>query len=108
MASTYKAYLGEGLGPLEWIKQFHIPHPGRVIGRLVLHATMPGVLGWVLGGNNGHLEAARPSACRMEDRLKVRVEHALVLLMPLRVVGIWSQHCVFLGGDVAQRLQDGG
>jgi zeaxanthin epoxidase len=71
MASTYKAYLGEGLGPLEWIKQFHIPHPGRVIGRLVLHATMPGVLGWVLGGNNGHLEAARPSACRMEDRLKV-------------------------------------
>jgi zeaxanthin epoxidase len=72
MASTYKAYLGEGLGPLEWIKQFHIPHPGRVIGRLVLGATMPGVLGWVLGGNNGHLEAARPSACRMEDRLKVR------------------------------------
>jgi zeaxanthin epoxidase len=71
MASTYKAYLGEGLGPLEWIKQFHIPHPGRVIGRLVLHATMPGVLDWVLGGNNGHLEAARPSACRVEDRLKV-------------------------------------
>ncbi|KAF6258370.1 zeaxanthin epoxidase precursor [Scenedesmus sp. NREL 46B-D3] len=70
MASTYKAYLGEGLGPLEWIKQFQIPHPARVIGRLVLHATMPAVLGWVLGGNNGHLEAARPSACRVEDRLK--------------------------------------
>jgi len=72
MASTYKAYLGEGLGPLEWIKQFHIPHPGRVIGRAVLHLTMPAVLEWVLGGNNGHLARARPSACRVEDRLKVR------------------------------------
>ena len=30
MASTYKAYLGEGLGPLEFIKQLKIPHPGRV------------------------------------------------------------------------------
>jgi len=32
MASTYKAYLGEGLGPLEWIKKYKIPHPGRVGG----------------------------------------------------------------------------
>ena len=30
MASTYKAYLGEGLGPLSWIQKFKIPHPGRV------------------------------------------------------------------------------
>ena len=29
-ASTYKAYLGEGLGPLSWITKFKIPHPGRV------------------------------------------------------------------------------
>ena len=29
-ASTYKAYLGEGLGPLSWIERFKIPHPGRV------------------------------------------------------------------------------
>lgn len=71
MASTYKAYLGEGLGPLEWIKQYQIPHPGRVIGRVILHLTMPGVLDWVLGGNNAHLERARPSSCRIEDRLKV-------------------------------------
>ena len=36
MASTYKAYLGEGLGPLEEpLKQFKIPHPGRVS---LLHA----------------------------------------------------------------------
>lgn len=31
MASTYKAYLGEGMGPFgEWLQQFKIPHPGRV------------------------------------------------------------------------------
>jgi hypothetical protein len=30
MASTYKAYLGEGLGPLSFIKRLKIPHPGRV------------------------------------------------------------------------------
>ena len=31
MASTYKAYLGEGLGPLgEWLQQLKIPHPGKV------------------------------------------------------------------------------
>lgn len=29
-ASTYKAYLGEGLGPLSFLKQLRIPHPGRV------------------------------------------------------------------------------
>jgi hypothetical protein len=74
MASTYKAYLGEGLGsPGEWLKTFHIPHPGRVVGRAVLHLSMPAVLDWVLGGFNGHLQRARASACRVEDRLKVRV-----------------------------------
>lgn len=31
MASTYKAYLGEGLGPLSWIQKFKIPHPGKVV-----------------------------------------------------------------------------
>lgn len=78
MASTYKAYLGEGLGPLEWIKRFQIPHPGRVVGRIVLHATMPQVLGWVLGGYNDRLEAARPSSCRVEDKLKVCVRSTSV------------------------------
>jgi hypothetical protein len=34
MASTYKAYLGEGLGPLSWITKFKIPHPGRVVGQV--------------------------------------------------------------------------
>lgn len=82
MASTYKAYLGEGLGPLEWIKKYQIPHPGRVIGRVILHLTMPGVLGWVLGGNNSRLVQARPSSCRIEDRLKVtRVVGVIVTRM---------------------------
>ena len=32
MASTYKAYLGEGLGPLEkLLMPLKIPHPGKVI-----------------------------------------------------------------------------
>ena len=34
MASTYKAYLGEGLGPLSWITRYKIPHPGRVAGQV--------------------------------------------------------------------------
>ena len=29
-ASTYKAYMGEGLGPLSWIQQWKVPHFGRV------------------------------------------------------------------------------
>jgi zeaxanthin epoxidase len=41
MASTYKAYLGEGLGPLSFIKQLRIPHPGRVRLSLSLSACMP-------------------------------------------------------------------
>ena len=40
MASTYKAYLGEGLGPLEALTQLRIPHPGRVTGQIILKLTM--------------------------------------------------------------------
>ncbi|KAF8060065.1 Zeaxanthin epoxidase [Scenedesmus sp. PABB004] len=81
MASTYKAYLGEGLGPLSFIRDLHIPHPGRVVGRAVLGATMPAVLDWVLGGNNDRLAAARPSSCRIEDRLKVFSEAEFATFM---------------------------
>ena len=31
-----QAYLGEGLGPLSWLTDLHIPHPGRVAGQQVL------------------------------------------------------------------------
>jgi zeaxanthin epoxidase len=69
MASTYKAHLGEGLGPAgEWAAQhLKIPHPGRVAGQAVLSLTMPLVLEWVLGGNCAALERARVPACRLSD-----------------------------------------
>ena len=57
MASTYKAYLGEGLGPLSWIEKLHIPHPGSVSGKVVMQFAMPFVLDWVLGGNNAIVNA---------------------------------------------------
>ena len=69
MASTYKAHLGEGLGPLEWIRQYRIPHPGRVGGQFVLKYSMPLVLEWVLGGYSGVLQGAgRAPVCRIEDK----------------------------------------
>lgn len=36
MASTFKAYLGVGLGPLSFLTKFRIPHPGRVGGDFLL------------------------------------------------------------------------
>ncbi|CAM6090561.1 unnamed protein product [Calypogeia fissa] len=67
MASTYKAYLGEGLGPLEVIRQFRIPHPGRVAGQFFVLMGMPLMLGWVLGGNMDALPERIPS-CRIDDK----------------------------------------
>lgn len=65
-ASTYKAYLGEQFHLEDKIK---IPHPGRVAGRFVLGATMPLVLGWVLGGNTGKLKSAdRAQYCNIADQ----------------------------------------
>lgn len=45
-----------------------IPHPGRVIGQLVMKLTMPGVLGWVLGGNTDRIERSRAGQCRLADQ----------------------------------------
>lgn len=71
MASTYKAYLGEGLGPLKpFLTQFKIPHPGRVGGYFAMNLTMPTVLGWVLGGNTSNLSGARDAFCRIADQPK--------------------------------------
>ncbi|WCJ31140.1 Zeaxanthin epoxidase chloroplastic [Euphorbia peplus] len=67
MASTYKAYLGVGLGPLSFLTKFRIPHPGRVGGRFIMDLTMPLVLSWVLGGNSSKLEG-RPLSCRLSDK----------------------------------------
>lgn len=69
MASTYKAHLGEGLGPLEWITKYRIPHPGRVGGQFILKYSMPLVLDWVLGGYGSALSGAgRAPVCRIEDK----------------------------------------
>lgn len=69
MASTYKAYLGEGLGPLSRMTAWRIPHPGRVMGQVVMKASMPAVLGWVLGGNEASLASAeRVPRCMLRDR----------------------------------------
>ncbi|GKU98954.1 hypothetical protein SLEP1_g11886 [Rubroshorea leprosula] len=51
MASTYRAYLGVGLGPLSFLTKFRIPHPGRAGGRFFIDLAMPLMLSWVLGGN---------------------------------------------------------
>nr|QDA39811.1 zeaxanthin epoxidase [Luffa aegyptiaca] len=67
MASTYKAYLGVGLGPLSFLTQFRIPHPGRVGGRFFIDLAMPLMLNWVLGGNSSKLEG-RPPSCRLSDK----------------------------------------
>ncbi|KAK6923042.1 Forkhead-associated (FHA) domain [Dillenia turbinata] len=67
MASTYKAYLGVGLGPLSFLTRFRIPHPGRVGGRFIIDKAMPLMLSWVLGGNSSKLEG-RPLCCRLSDK----------------------------------------
>ncbi|PSS21278.1 Zeaxanthin epoxidase [Actinidia chinensis var. chinensis] len=67
MASTYKAYLGVGLGPLSFLTKFRIPHPGRVGGRFFIDLGMPLMLSWVLGGNGSKLEG-RSLSCRLTDK----------------------------------------
>ncbi|OVA15824.1 Forkhead-associated (FHA) domain [Macleaya cordata] len=67
MASTYKPYLGVGLGPLSFLTKFRIPHPGRVGGRFFIDIGMPLMLSWVLGGNSAKLEG-RPLCCRLSDK----------------------------------------
>ncbi|MCO5554398.1 hypothetical protein L7F22_007928 [Adiantum nelumboides] len=67
MASTYKPYLGVGLGPLEFLTNLRIPHPGRVGGRFFIGIFMPMMLDWVLGGNSSKLEGRVPS-CRLTDK----------------------------------------
>ncbi|CAN4082906.1 unnamed protein product [Withania somnifera] len=67
MASTYKAYLGVGLGPLSFLTKYRIPHPGRVGGRIFIDLGMPLMLSWVLGGNGDKLEG-RIQHCRLSER----------------------------------------
>lgn len=72
MASTYKAYLGEGLGPLgELLLPLKIPHPGKVGGYVAMNLVMPYMLSWVLGGNlNAFRSADRNPLCHIHDKPK--------------------------------------
>uniref|UniRef100_A0A0D9W5M0 Zeaxanthin epoxidase, chloroplastic n=1 Tax=Leersia perrieri TaxID=77586 RepID=A0A0D9W5M0_9ORYZ len=67
MATTYRPYLGVGLGPLSFLTKLRIPHPGRVGGRFFIKYGMPLMLSWVLGGNSKKLEG-RPLSCRLSDK----------------------------------------
>ncbi|KAL0380886.1 UNVERIFIED_CONTAM: Zeaxanthin epoxidase, chloroplastic [Sesamum angustifolium] len=67
MASTYKAYLGVGLGPLSFLTKYKIPHPGTIGGRIFIDVAMPLMLSWVLGGNGSKLEG-RVLHCRLSDK----------------------------------------
>ncbi|CAI0553626.1 unnamed protein product [Linum tenue] len=67
MATTYRPYLGVGLGPLSFLTKFRIPHPGRVGGRFFVSLAMPSMLSWILGGNSSKLEG-RSASCRLSDR----------------------------------------
>ncbi|XP_078165450.1 zeaxanthin epoxidase (ZEP) (ABA1) isoform X2 [Carex rostrata] len=67
MATTYRPYLGVGLGPLSFLTKLRIPHPGRVGGRFFIKIGMPLMLSWVLGGNSTKLEG-RPLSCRLSDK----------------------------------------
>ncbi|KAF7009408.1 hypothetical protein CFC21_023948 [Triticum aestivum] len=67
MATTYRPYLGVGLGPLSFLTKLRIPHPGRVGGRFFIKVGMPLMLSWILGGNSSKLEG-RPLSCRLSDK----------------------------------------
>lgn len=82
MASTYKAYLGEGMpGPLASLTKLKIPHPGRLVGQLVMKLTMPSVLGWVLGGNVDNIQKNRHAHCRISDHPRAFSESQFPLFM---------------------------
>ena len=103
MASNYKAYLGEGFPePLASLTKLKIPHPGRVAGQAVMKLTMPGVLGWVLGGNVASVEGGgRLPQCRIHDQPKAFSEAHFPLFMADDDAIIRAAHADFL--LVAQR-----
>eukprot|EP00475_Leptophrys_vorax_P039562 TRINITY_DN7166_c0_g1_i1.p1 TRINITY_DN7166_c0_g1~~TRINITY_DN7166_c0_g1_i1.p1 ORF type:complete len:621 (-),score=26.76 TRINITY_DN7166_c0_g1_i1:234-1877(-) len=67
MASTYRAYLGEGFAPLSWLVNWRIPHWGKLSGQVVMKLFMPMMLNWVLAGNQFALEGRAPY-CRLGDK----------------------------------------
>ncbi|KAG2446764.1 hypothetical protein HYH02_008325 [Chlamydomonas schloesseri] len=94
MASTYKCYLGEGWS--KWVEGLRIPHPGRVVGRLVMLLTMPSVLDWVLGGNTDHVAPHRTSYCSLGDKPKAFPESRFPEFMNNDASIIRSSHADWL------------
>uniref|UniRef100_A0A7N0ZT55 FAD-binding domain-containing protein n=1 Tax=Kalanchoe fedtschenkoi TaxID=63787 RepID=A0A7N0ZT55_KALFE len=73
MASTYRAHLDVGSGPLSFLTSLKIPHPGVIVGRFLFNRTMPGVLDWVLGGYSPNLQG-RPACCRLADKASEQLQ----------------------------------
>ncbi|GIL83437.1 hypothetical protein Vretimale_11157 [Volvox reticuliferus] len=94
MASTYKCYLGEGWS--KWVESLHIPHPGRVIGRLVMLLTMPAVLDWVLGGNTDNVAPSRVPYCALGDKPKAFEESRFGEFMTNDASIVYSSHADWL------------
>ncbi|KAL0430290.1 UNVERIFIED_CONTAM: Zeaxanthin epoxidase, chloroplastic [Sesamum radiatum] len=95
MASTYKAYLGVGLGPLSFLTKYKIPHPGRVGGRMFIDVAMPLMLSWVLGGNGSKLEG-RVLHCRLSDKPVTIYEDGLQMTMLLSELLMQSMSLLLL------------
>lgn len=74
----------------------HIPHPGRVVGRLVMLLTMPGVLNWVLGGNVAKTDGSRTSSCRLGDKPKAFGEPEFATFMGDDEAIVRSSHADWL------------
>lgn len=119
MASTYKPYLGVGLGPLEFLTNLRIPHPGRVGGRFFIGIFMPLMLDWVLGGNSSKLEGRVPS-CRLTDKANGNLQKWFVdddalqraitaewYLTPARVM-MSELNFTTAGSDIIQLVQEEG
>lgn len=94
MASTYKCYFGEGWS--KWVENLRIPHPGRVVGRLMMMLTMPAVLDWVLGGNTEHLATNRVQYCSLGDKPKAFEESRFGEFMANDASIVYSSHADWL------------
>ena len=124
MASTYKAYLGEGLGPLSFIKELRIPHPGRVrqpepdhaVGgsrHAVLQTSLccfaALLLGAIMYCASCHQRAQELAAqAQPLERLSEKYPEAL-LALPLQVGGYFAMNMMMpmmlgwvLGGNISQ------
>ena len=111
MASTYKAYLGEGLGPLSWIQKFKIPHPGRVSRWLAasqMNACLSYVMSWtrLLTHTHCSFTCTLPAAVLQPFRLPA-VPHQRAVRPASTALLLWGELCEpvwQVGGYLAMNL----